>query len=179
MKMETIGSLSTRRLLIAPLTVNDAGFIFELVNTEGWLTFIGNRNIRTQTEAKAYIQKIIGNPEITYWVVKLKEDQIPMGIVTFIKRDYLPHPDIGFAFLPGFTGKGYAFEATRAVLDQLLCSNRLTYILATTVPGNVKSIRLLNKLGLQFERQTASANGKVDVYAAPVARLGQQQMDEH
>src|SRR5215218_9705823 len=92
--------LITERLLIIPLATSDDSFILELVNTEGWISFIGNRNITSQVEAKAYIQKILENSNCSYWVVKLKEQQQSIGIITYIKRDYLEHHDIGFAFLP-------------------------------------------------------------------------------
>jgi hypothetical protein len=65
--------LTTDRLLIEPLTVNDNNFILELVNTNGWIEFIGNRNVTSHIEATAYIQKIIDNPNTTYWVVKIKK----------------------------------------------------------------------------------------------------------
>ena len=62
----------TERLIIQPLTLNDDSFILELVNTEGWIKFIGNRNVTSTPEAGAYIQKILENKYISYWVVKIK-----------------------------------------------------------------------------------------------------------
>lgn len=145
--------MNTDRLSIRALQVSDADFIFELVNTEGWLKFIGNRNVSSTIEAVAYINKILANSNISYWVIELKSDHTPIGIVTFIKRDYLDHPDIGFAFLPAFTGKGYALEATNAVLQQLAAEKKLTRILATTIPENTSSVNLLKKMGLQFQKE--------------------------
>ncbi len=142
--------LTTSRLLIERLTENDADFILELVNTKGWLKFIVDRNVNNKTDALAYIKKINGNQSVKYWTVKLKETNEAIGVITFIKRDYLEHNDIGFAFLPNFANKGYAIEATQKVLNFLVQSNNLTTILATTIPANVSSINLLKKLGLQF-----------------------------
>ena len=118
--MNSQTSNTTKRLLLDPLSINDKDFILELVNTDGWKSFIGNRNINSQSVAAAYIQKIIENPDTNYWTVKIKETKIPIGIITFIKRDYLEHHDIGFAFLPEYFNKGYAFEAANAVLKYLL-----------------------------------------------------------
>ena len=83
--------LITERLLIKPLALTDADFIFELVNTEGWIRFIGNRNIASQDEARAYIQKVLENENVSYWVVQRKESLDAIGIITYIKRDYLEH----------------------------------------------------------------------------------------
>jgi len=137
--------LTTDRLLIEPLTVNDNNFILELVNTDGWIEFIGNRNVTSQVEATAYIQKIIDNPNTTYWVVKIKNNQTKIGIITFIKRDYLEHHDIGFAFLPNFANNGYAYESANTVLKNVIHQNNLSHIFATTVPENIISIKLLKK----------------------------------
>ena len=155
---------ATERLSMRPLTTTDAEFIFELVNTDGWLRFIGNRNISSATDAVAYIERILGNKNITYWVAELKDDQRSIGIVTYIKRDYLEHHDIGFAFLPAFSKKGYAYEATSAVLDKLVKEQSLRHILATTIPANTNSIRLLNRMGLVFEKEIKVENDILHVY---------------
>ena len=144
--------LETNRLLLNELTTNDFEFIFELVNTQEWIQFIGNRNIETYEDAKAYIQKIKENSDIQYWTVTLKEEKKLIGVITFIKRDYLDNSDIGFAFLPNFTKKGYAYEATKAVLNRVTKNDSHKRILATTLKENQNSIRLLEKLGLEFDK---------------------------
>ncbi len=154
-------TLTTERLFIRPLTIEDARFILGLVNTDGWIRFIGDRKIHTELEAVGYIQKILGSQNVSYWVVSLRDHPHPqqpgpgqkMGVVTFIRRDYLRYPDIGFAFLPAFSRKGYAFEATRNVLRKLIHDRGLTHIHAITMPENTRSVSLLARLGLIFERQ--------------------------
>jgi RimJ/RimL family protein N-acetyltransferase len=164
-------TLITDRLLLESISVNDYELILELVNSEGWLKFIGNRNIHTEAEAIAYIQKIIDSTSLHYWIVRLKSDHTGIGTVTFIKRDYLEHHDIGFAFLPAFFGMGYAQEATLAVLNSLIRMNHLPRILATTVPDNVASIKLLKKLGLSFENEIEVGDLRLSVYGASTDSL--------
>ena len=79
----------TDRLLLRTLTIADAAFIFELVNTAGWIQFIGDRNVHTNEDAKRYIQKILSNPDVNYRVVTLQDAQTAVGVVTLIKRNYL------------------------------------------------------------------------------------------
>jgi [ribosomal protein S5]-alanine N-acetyltransferase len=160
--------LTTDRLLLEPLVENDALFIQELVNTEGWIKFIGNRNVNNQEDAIAYIQKINGNEKLIYWTVKRKETNDSIGIITFIKRDYLEHNDIGFAFLPNFNGKGYAFEAAEKVLNFLKQDNNFATILATTIPENISSINLLKKLGLKFDKAIEIENETLHVYKSSI-----------
>lgn len=144
---------ATQRLLIFSLTVADDEFILALVNTPGWLRFIGDRNVRTADDAGAYITKIIQNPAFNYWVVQLRDERTPIGIITFIKRDYLEFPDIGFAFLPAYTKSGYAFESTSVILNHLLNEQLYDHVLAITIAGNTDSIKLLIKLGFEREKE--------------------------
>ncbi len=144
-------NLATKRLVLNPLELRDSPFIFDLLNTENWIRFIGNRNINSDEDALNYIQKIKDNPDADYKVVRLKDELTPIGVITFIKRHYLEHWDIGFAFLPEFNKKGYAFEATRAVLAVNKLDKSHQFILATTLKDNANSINLLNKLGLEYK----------------------------
>jgi RimJ/RimL family protein N-acetyltransferase len=164
-------SLVTDRLIIEPLALADDQFILELVNTEGWLRFIGNRNITSDADARAYIQKIIENHDISYWVVSRSDDRAKAGVITYIKREYLDHRDIGFAFLPQFSKKGYAYEATIGVLKQLIRERNILHVLATTLPGNMESIKLLKKLGFEFEREIDVKTEKLLLYATSTCKF--------
>lgn len=155
----------TERLILDLLSKNDSKFIFELVNTDGWLKFIGNRHVNSEIEAKAYIQKILGTPNVTYWIAKLKEDQTAIGIVTFLKRDYLQYPDIGFAFLPAYTTKGYAYEATKAVLYKVIHQEQHLQIFAITNENNSSAIKLLKRLTLQFDKQIEVEDEILELYS--------------
>jgi len=146
--------LETDRLRLREFTLNDAEFIVELLNSPGWLQFIGDRNIRTEEQAKNYLENgpIKSYKENGYGLslVEKKEDNLAIGMCGIIKREFLDYPDIGFAFLPGFNGKGYAFEITSATMDYAKQQLNLAKILAITVSDNSKSIRLLEKIGLKF-----------------------------
>jgi len=157
-------NLETNRLSLRSLTTEDFSFIKALVNTEGWIAFIGDRKIATDEDAKNYIQKIIDNKDIKYWVVTLKEASAPIGVITFIKRDYLDFHDLGFAFLPEFGKKGYAFEAANFILDELKSNTSHQNILATTIPENVNSIALLEKLGFMYSKEIVQENETLLVY---------------
>lgn len=64
----------------------------------------------------------------------------------------MEHPDLGFALLQHFAGKGYALESAAAVLDYGRRVLKLGTIVAVTAPENPASIRLLDKLGFRFDR---------------------------
>lgn len=159
----------TERLLLNELTINDTAFIIELVNTEGWLKFIGNRNIKTKEDAVKYIQMLLDDPGIVYWVVRSKDQNIPVGVVTFISRKHLPHPDLGFAFLPQHSGKGYANEAASVVLNDIIKEHPT--MLASTLDGNTSSMKLLEKLGFMPLKEEMKEDVKVFYYSVTLDKL--------
>ncbi|RDK85439.1 GNAT family N-acetyltransferase [Marinirhabdus gelatinilytica] len=148
-----IQPLKTERLVLRKIEVTDAPFFFELFNSEGWLRYIGNRNIQTVADAekqitKKYIPSYTTNGYGSYLVIE-KATQLPIGTCGIYKRDNLEYPDIGFAFLPDFTGKGFGFEAAFKVLHHSKTVLKIDTIYAFTVKENTASIGLLKKLGLQ------------------------------
>jgi RimJ/RimL family protein N-acetyltransferase len=162
---------TTQRLILETLNLTDSPFIFELVNTAEWKKFIGERHINSIEDAVAYVQKLIDNPNISYWVVQLKEQQLPIGVITIIKRDYLAHKDIGFAFLPPYGKKGYATEAATIILNDLVTDDNCEMVLATTIEANVNSIQLLEKLGLSFSERITHDGEVLLLYAADANKI--------
>ena len=148
--------LETERLVLRRMTADDAEFILRLVNEPSFIRFIGDKGVRNHADAVKYIQT---GPVASYerfgfglYLVELKEGLLPIGMCGLVKRDLLPDVDVGFAFLPSFWSKGYAFEAAAAVKaygKSVLGINRLV---AITNPDNESSIKLLEKIGLRFER---------------------------
>lgn len=149
-------SIETERLIICQLSKEDSEFILKLLNSPGWLKFIGNKNIKTISDAENYI---INGPVKSYsdngfglCLVKLKDENIPVGICGLIKRYSLEDIDIGFALLPEHEGNGYAIESAAAVLHYAKTDLGITKVVAITNKGNINSIKLLGKAGLKFER---------------------------
>lgn len=148
--------LKTERLLIREFTEEDAPFVLGLVNEPSWLRFIGDRDVHTIAEARTYLQTgalaSYKQHGFGLYLVALKENLLPIGMCGFIKRPSLPDVDIGFAFLPQFTGQGYGFEAATAVLHYGQTTLGFKRILAITAVDNIRSINLLQKLGFHYEK---------------------------
>ena len=155
-------NLSTDRLNIRELTTDDAPFILRLLNEPSFIHFIGDKGVRDIEGARQYI---LNGPIASYqqhgfglYLVTRKTDDLSLGICGLLKRDSLSHVDIGFAFLPEFWNKGYAFESASAVMDYGKDVLKLTRIIAITNKDNVASATLLEKLGLRFERMIKLSN---------------------
>lgn len=147
--------LQTDRLSLCQLSIQDAPFIVELLNTPAWLEFIGDRGVNTLDDACSYI---LNGPVTSYnqwgfglYLVKLKESYLPIGLCGLLKRETLEDVDIGFAFLPQHTRKGYAYEAASAVMTYARATLHLKRIVAITAPTNQRSISLLERLGLSYK----------------------------
>ncbi len=156
--------IETERLYLREFKIEDAAFLIELLNSETWIQFIGDRNVKTVKNAQKYIlEKICLSYKISgfgFYLVLLKEENTTIGMCGLVKRDFLDLPDIGFAFLPEFTGLGLAFEAANATLNFAKDKLALLEIAAITTQENSKSITLLKKLGLQFEKTISLKTGE-------------------
>ncbi|HQS24455.1 MAG: hypothetical protein B7Y11_12110 [Sphingobacteriia bacterium 24-36-13] len=148
--------LETERLQIRALTIIDAGFMMQLMNTPTWIKHIGNRNINDKTTASNYIaNNIINSYHINgfgLFLVTQKKDNQSAGICGIVKREGLTVPDLGFALMPNFEGKGIATEASKAVVKYAKESLQLTQLAGITKPENIASIRVLEKVGMEFKQ---------------------------
>jgi len=146
--------IQTKRLLLRELELTDADFILELLNESGFLRFIGDKGVRTLTDAREYIRKgpidSYGRYGFGLYLTSLR-DGTPIGICGLVKRDGLSDVDVGFAFLSRHQSKGYAVESASAVLAHGRHLLNLQRIVAITSPENFGSIAVLEKIGLTFE----------------------------
>lgn len=148
--------MHTTRLVISELTSEDAPFMFQLMNDPDWIRNIGDRRILCEEDARNYILDKLSpayeEKGMGFRVVRLLSKGDSIGIVGLIKRPFLDHVDIGFAFLPESRGNGYALEATHAIYHYGKKELGLDQISAITIPSNQPSIRLLEKIGFTFDR---------------------------
>jgi RimJ/RimL family protein N-acetyltransferase len=144
--------LETERLLLEHAAVADSAFFLALMNSNTWLKFIGDRGVYTDALAQAYIEERLiqsySEHGFGLWKVVEKQLQIPIGLCGLVKRDFLAHADLGFAFLPLYEGQGYALEAAEACLSYGINRLHQNPILALTTKENVKSRKLLQKIGM-------------------------------
>lgn len=148
--------LETERLDLRRLTPGDAPFMLELLNDPSFLRNIGDRGVRDLEAARRYVMEgaVASHDKYGYGfdLVELKATRQPAGICGLVRRDYLDDPDLGYAFLPQFTGRGYAVESAAAVLAHARGRLGLPRVLAIVSPDNERSIRVLTKIGLRYER---------------------------
>lgn len=159
--------LETDRLILRELALNDAEFIFELLNEPSFIQNIGDRNIRTLDDARAYI---VNGPVASYakngfglYLIVLGETGASVGMCGLIKRDGLEDVDIGYALLPRFWSRGYAVEAARATKTYAKEVIGLKRLVAIVDPVNEGSIRVLEKIGLRYEKMVRLSADDIDL----------------
>jgi [ribosomal protein S5]-alanine N-acetyltransferase len=162
--------LQTERLALHRFDVADVEFIFRLVNDPSWLRFIGDKNVHNLDDARRYLREgpldMYERHGFGMYRVEEKATGTSAGMCGLIKRDTLPDVDVGYAFLPEFRGKGFAYEAAAAVLEHGNRNFGLRRILAITSPDNAASMRVLEKAGMKFERMLEFSPGDpVNVFA--------------
>lgn len=148
--------IQTNRLVLTEFDLGDTGFIMELTNTEGWLRHIGDRQTRTEAGARAYLEK---GPLASYastgfglWELSLRENLTPIGICGIFKREIFDSPDIGYAILPAYEGRGYISEAALACKEFVMDHYQINNIVGITDINNLASMRILEKLGMAFRK---------------------------
>ena len=183
--------LETERLILREIDEQDDAFMLDLLNQPSFIKYIGDRNVRDLEQSRGFIEsryrKSYRENGFGLWAVELKS-QIPdskfqiqdseiqnpkskiqnrvIGICGFVKRDTLPDADVGFAFLPQFERKGYAFESAAAVMEYGRKNLGLKRVLAITTQDNESSGRLLEKLGFKFDGFIMQGDEELKLFSA-------------
>ena len=159
--------LETNRLILQQVSIEDAKFILTLLNEPSFIKNIGDRGVRTLDDARAYIlNRLVASYEkfgFGMYLVILKETGTSAGLCGLVQRDGLDDVDIGYAFLPGYWSKGYATEAALGVKKYAKNMIGLKRIVGITNPDNDGSIRVLEKLGLKFEKMIKLSEDDIEL----------------
>lgn len=159
--------LETKRLILQKISIDDARFILKLLNEPSFIRNIGDRGVRTLKDARDYISnRLIASYEkfgFGMYLVIVKDSGSPAGLCGLVKRDSLEDVDIGYAFLPEFWSKGYATESALAVKEYAKNTIGLKRLVAITDPVNQGSIRVLEKIGLEFEKMVRLSKDDIEL----------------
>lgn len=154
------------RLRLRLVDARDAAVYLEILNDPAFIEHIGDRGVRTLEAALKSIedgpvamQRARGH---SMYMVELLEGAVPVGLCGLIKRDALDDVDIGYAFLPRYRARGYAFEAAQAVVAHARTLD-IPRLAAITTPGNAASIGLLLRLGMRFEGRRCLVEGEPEL----------------
>lgn len=145
------------RLWIRPTTEEDAAFILEVFTSDKALRFIGDRNIRTEADARTFIRNRpltqLKHCGFSNYTLVEKERGVKVGVAGLYARPTLDLVDLGYALLPKYEGNGFAREASRVLMDVARSHFEMEQLCAITHPDNKASTRLLESLGFEYIRR--------------------------
>lgn len=148
--------LETERLVLREVDEGDAAFVLALLNTPGFLENIGDRGVRTDDDARAYIRDKMAASYRDHgygmWLAVERGAGALVGLAGLVRRDGLDMPDVGYAFAPEAWGRGYAKEAAAAVVAHATEKLGIPRLAAITTPENFASMAVLRKVGFTFQR---------------------------
>lgn len=155
LKNKKEAKIETERLILEPVKLEDAAFIFELMNCPKFIRFIGDRNINSIEDAEKYIliKMLPQYIRLGYgnFIIQLKSENRKIGTCGIFDRDGMEGLDLGYALLPEHEGKGYAFEAASKILELAFEHYNTDVVFAITSKSNERSIHLIKKLGMKFK----------------------------
>ena len=166
-----MGPIETERLILRPITAEDAPLVLAVMNDPDFIRYVSDRGLRTNTDAERYIsERMLPGYEKNGFgmcAVCLKQSGSAIGTCGIFKRNPTDDVELGFAFRPEFRGQGFALEAASASMVYGLNALKLTRIVAATNPNNHSSMRLLEKLGMRFEKMIfdAASNSEMKLFA--------------
>jgi ribosomal-protein-alanine N-acetyltransferase len=171
--LATLPEIETARLTLRRFEFDDAPFVVELLNQPSFIKNIGDRGVRNLDDAQRYLRE---GPMAMYekhgfglWRASRRSDGTFVGMCGLLKRDILPDVDVGYAFLPHHWGQGYAFEAAHATLEYGARKFGLKRIIGVVSDHNTASIRVLEKIGMHFERMVAMHPGEPEIRLYSIA----------
>ena len=157
----------TDRLRLRRLTIDDAPLMLAIWNDPGFVQYVGDRGIRSLAEAEEAMRDGVLRlyEEFGYgpYAMDRKEGGPAIGICGLFRRDGFDDPDVGFAVLPAFRGKGYVYEAARSVVDYARDGLGVSRLKAIVSPDNAASVAIIRKLGLEFEKMHRMPGDEDDV----------------
>lgn len=166
--------LETERLELGVIGEEDAEIMLAIWNDPAFIRNVSDRGVRTIDEAREAVregaQKMFEDYGYGPYWMQLKSDGTRIGICGLFKRENLDDPDIGFAVLPDWIGKGYAGEAASAVVAYAREGLGLPALTAIVSPANEPSIGLIKKLGMSFDRMITMPgdDDAIQLYSMPL-----------
>jgi len=168
--------LETARLHLRRVTLDDADLMLAVWNDPAFIRNVGDRGVRSIEDAHAALKtgalKLYADYGYGPYAMVNNSDNAKIGICGLFKRDNLDYPDIGFGVLPDYCGKGYASEASFAVMAHARDDLKIEELTAIVSPGNGPSIALIEKLGLAFVKMITmpGEDEEICLYSKPLGQ---------
>lgn len=153
--------LETNRLLLRELTSDDTEDFYRLNLNPNVIRYTGNSSFKSIEEAREFLENYKDYQVNGYgrWAVILKDSNQFLGWCGLKLGEMENETDIGFRFFEEEWNKGYATESANACLHYGFEKLNLKRIIGRAMKENKASIKVLQKIGLEYEKE-AELDGK-------------------
>jgi RimJ/RimL family protein N-acetyltransferase len=164
----TFSSLATQRLILRPFALDDLDHLAAILADPDVTRYLPGGNPRTRDQTEKTLRFIIDHWEqhgFGWWAVVAQANHELIGWCGLKLIDTTGEVEVLYLFAKSHWGKGYATEAAAASLRYGFEELRLERIIALAVPENAASRRVMEKLGMQYEKTAVYYNLDLAVYA--------------
>lgn len=160
--------LETERLILRTWNEEDADSYFRINQDPKVIEFLrGPLTVEQVNNFIAVMNQHQDKHGYTLWATELKTTDEFMGFIGLNHADFADYfiSDVEIAWRLGsqFWGNGYATEGAKAALNYGFNQAGIEEIIAFTVPDNKRSIRVMEKIGMQRDLDGDFAHPKVVV----------------
>lgn len=158
--------IETPRLWLRQFTPDDLNELYSLYINPDLMTYIG-KGIRTKNETQTALSSIIKHYEHGFgmWAVIYKDDDKLIGRCGLCFLDNTPEVELGYLLNKSYWRRGLATEASHASLKYGFEVVRLEKIVAIAKPENIASRRVMEKVGMKYEKDAYFYNNDVVYYS--------------
>jgi ribosomal-protein-alanine N-acetyltransferase len=145
----------TSRLRLRPIDRNDGSRLLQLSSNPKVMKHINGGKTLSEKEIEVDLQNRLGalTDLFGYWMIESLEEEEFIGWVALKKLEKTEKIEVGYRLLEEHWGKGYAFEAASELLKYAFLRLHLKEVVAVTLEENVRSLRVLEKLGMKYKKK--------------------------
>jgi RimJ/RimL family protein N-acetyltransferase len=164
----TMIRLETERLILAPWNPEDWIRFKTIATDPRVMRFISGGRPWTDDEIRAFADRnrtVFQEREFCRWKLEEKRSGELIGFCGLGLLRGETDPEIGWWLATAWWGRGLATEAARAAFRDAIDRVGLRRIISIAHPENLASIRIMQKLGLRFEKRHEYSGNPVVMYA--------------
>ena len=158
--------IETERLVLREITLDDTEEMFQLYTHADVLKYTGEAPLTSIEEMVRAIDIRIRNYQkygYGRWATFLKQEKKFIGWAGLAYLPEFDEVDLGYRFFPHYWGMGFATEASRAILNYGFEQLKLPRIIAIAMKENKASIRVMEKVGMEFYKYAPYEIGSEEV----------------
>ncbi|HVG37664.1 MAG TPA: GNAT family N-acetyltransferase [Pyrinomonadaceae bacterium] len=160
-------TIDTPRLTLRELTRDDFEDFYRLRSDPEVMRYIGGKP-HTREQVRATLEQNSEwweHRDFGRWAVIHRADDRLIGWCGLGYLDSTPQIEIGYGLVPAYWRQGLTLEAARAALRDGFERLKFPRIVAVAAPENTGSWRVMEKLGMKYEKRAVYYGSDVVYYA--------------